>query len=54
MFKLAFLAFVMGIVTSTSFACGVCGEKPPTPAPKNEVVAVGAAQHPVGDAIPKS
>jgi hypothetical protein len=53
MYKLGILSFLVGVVLSTSFSCGVCGEqRPATPAPKDEVVTVGAAQHPVGDAIP--
>jgi hypothetical protein len=53
MFKLGFLAFVLGVVISTSVTCDVCDEDGNNGTPNSKVTAVGAAPEPAADAIPK-
>ena len=53
MFKLPFLAFVLGIVISTSVTCDVCDDPNNPPTPENKVAAAGAAPQPEAVAIPR-
>jgi hypothetical protein len=53
MFKFAFLAFVVGVVVSTSVTCDVCDDNNNTPTPNSKITAVGAAPDTAADAIPK-
>jgi hypothetical protein len=53
MYKLGFLAFVVGVVLSTSVTCDVCDEDRGSGTPNTKITAVGAAPDAATGAIPK-